>query len=265
MPNNPDEHFPDFDPIFDYRTTCSKEEAVAKLLGFMRGHIRHEYPEDDSDITIEHLTYTHSLGHPLDLQLSILKEAALSRLSDAITAKSPEDVLNELTEAVVKCDELSNKAGGFLCRIDAELAKGEASALQIDSDATEKVGETQITISSLDLWAREKYGIYILTDALTINKPEQQELSSAAQKSLVGNKHPAKKQPKLQAQQDAILNEIVKLKYDPKSLPKFMSNKPGVKSEVNHILNGKGLFTGKTVFDKAWERLRKYGDIADMK
>ena len=57
-------------------------------------------------------------------------------------------------------------------------------------------------------------------------------------------------------QENAILKEIVSLGYDPLSLP-MPSKEGGVKHEVCSILDGRGLFTGTTVFEKAWRRLRK--------
>lgn len=52
---------------------------------------------------------------------------------------------------------------------------------------------------------------------------------------------------------------------DPLRLPKNPAGKQGVKTEVRKALNGNPLFAGKTVFNKAWERLRKFGDIVIAK
>lgn len=265
MPNNPDKHYPYVNSIIDLRPSCTKEDAVAKLLGFMKGHIRHDYPEDDNDITIEHLTYTYSLGHPLDIQLSLLKNAALSRFSDAIEAKAPEDVLNQLADVIHECDEISNKAGAYLCGIEDELAKGESSELRIDQATSDSSGEVYITLRSLDQWAREKYGISILSDTLTTNTPKQQELSQATNKNPIANKQLLDKKPKLREQEKTILDEIKKLKYDPESLPRNKAGKPGVKFEVRNSLKENKLFKGARVFDKAWERLRESDEIANVK
>lgn len=58
----------------------------------------------------------------------------------------------------------------------------------------------------------------------------------------------------LKRQEKAILNEIAKLGYDPLNLPPY-TREGGVKKKVLAILNGKGLFTGSTVFKHAWDRL----------
>lgn len=59
-------------------------------------------------------------------------------------------------------------------------------------------------------------------------------------------------------QEDEILRVIRDLKHDPKQLPKNQPGKPGVKADVRVQL----AFSTK-VFDKAWERLRADGSIAD--
>ena len=63
------------------------------------------------------------------------------------------------------------------------------------------------------------------------------------------------------AQDAAILREIKKQGYDPLALPKNSPGKSGVKAAVRTALAKNPLFTSKTVFDKAWERLTTSADI----
>jgi len=63
------------------------------------------------------------------------------------------------------------------------------------------------------------------------------------------------------AQDDAILCEIKKQGYDPLALPKNPPGKSGVKAAIREALFKNRLFTGQTVFKKAWERLTASGDI----
>lgn len=65
------------------------------------------------------------------------------------------------------------------------------------------------------------------------------------------------------AQELAILEAIRQAGHDPKHLPKNEPGKPGIKAQVSEALKGNPAFTGPTVFDKAWERMRRTGDIAD--
>ncbi len=73
---------------------------------------------------------------------------------------------------------------------------------------------------------------------------------------------PAKPLQRTAAQDSAILCEIKKLGFNPMSLAKNPSGKPGVKAAVRAALLQSPLFTGRTVFDKAWERLTAHADIA---
>ena len=72
------------------------------------------------------------------------------------------------------------------------------------------------------------------------------------------------RQPSTPAQREsAILAKIVELGHDPKNIPKAESGKAGVKSTVKKSLGSRGIWSGSTVFDKAWEKLRANCDVAD--
>jgi hypothetical protein len=73
-----------------------------------------------------------------------------------------------------------------------------------------------------------------------------------------------KSKPKMEQQKDIILDEIIKLGYDPKCLPKN-DGKPGVKSKVRDFLSSNSLFKGSKIFDRAWDDLRKAKRIANVK
>lgn len=66
---------------------------------------------------------------------------------------------------------------------------------------------------------------------------------------------------RLQAQDLAILTCLKDAGYDPKALPKNNPGKPGVKAETYATIGRKGMWAGRTVFKKAWERLTANGDI----
>ena len=68
----------------------------------------------------------------------------------------------------------------------------------------------------------------------------------------------ARSKPDQQYQEEEIIRVIRNIGHDPRQLPKNSPGKPGVKAEVREKLS----FSTK-VFDKAWERLRAAGDIAD--
>ncbi|WP_254616950.1 hypothetical protein [Burkholderia cepacia] len=83
----------------------------------------------------------------------------------------------------------------------------------------------------------------------------------AARIHVIEPEHPLSKPPLQQQHQESeILRKIRDLGVDPKNLPKQKPGKPGIKSAVRTKLP----FSEK-VFDLAWERLRKNGEIADTK
>lgn len=64
-----------------------------------------------------------------------------------------------------------------------------------------------------------------------------------------------------QLQEDLILNCLKGMKIDPLNFPKNQAGKKGFKSDARMELQRHKLFVGATIFDKAWERLRKNGSI----
>lgn len=67
-----------------------------------------------------------------------------------------------------------------------------------------------------------------------------------------------------QAQEQAIMRLIRDEGHDPLKLPKNKPGKPGIKAKVRKALQFDPIFTGETVFEKAWERLRNGQEIADQ-
>lgn len=72
---------------------------------------------------------------------------------------------------------------------------------------------------------------------------------------------PEKPLQRTAAQDAAILNEMEKQGFNPLALPKNPDGRPGVKAAIRTALLKHPLFTGSTVFDKAWERLAARADI----
>ena len=66
-------------------------------------------------------------------------------------------------------------------------------------------------------------------------------------------------------QNDAIITWLKSNSYDPEKLPVPSNGKPGVKKDCHDYLctNIKELFSSKSVFNTAWERLRKNAKIKD--
>lgn len=239
----------------DLRTCCTRDDAISIILGL--GHWRLLPPrEDATDEEIENTDYlTFCLAEYLHEELDILQNkydvARCENLSEVDIAEKLA-ALNKFKEVITKAKEYS------FC-FDDEIAKGESSVIRIHPSSG-LGSNTLYTIRSVELWARHKqYGMFA-QDSLIENNPQHQELPPADNKTEVITK----KQPKLLAQEEVILNELRCLGYDPTNLPVTNgSREGGAKRAVRIALEKNKLFTSSRVFDKAWQRLRDYKKIID--
>ena len=94
-------------------------------------------------------------------------------------------------------------------------------------------------------------------------EPAAQQPKPAAVEAFPAQAQAAKPLQRSSAQDAMILTAIRKAGHNPLALPVNEPGKAGVKAEIRNALRNEKLLTGSTVFDKAWERLRKQGDIAD--
>ena len=244
--------YPITDSIIEFKTSCTIDDAVAKLLGWLKGPIYISSIRVDQPITLEHLENLDSLVFSITDHLESLRDEAIYKYDDAISADAPEDVRSSLLEAYGNTLSLIERANLFIIDINEELNKKDSSSLTIDSTSNVDDDKIRITIKSLDQWAKKKYGIAVLEDGVL------PVLNSSKQKTPKSADKPFQRQ-----QERAILEMIGKLGEDPKNLPKNPPGKPGIKAKVRKTLINETLFAGSTVFDKAWGRLRDDEDIQD--
>lgn len=149
----------------DWRASCTKEDAVAKLIGWMRGHIHPKVIEvTEQSAYAEQLPYRHCIHVSLQDELEKLREKARHELLDAMAASDKFDEFYEQYDAVERYDELIKLVAFYLVEITDEIAKGRDSLLRVDQQATDSTGVTHFTLKSVDQWARETYDIPILED-----------------------------------------------------------------------------------------------------
>lgn len=157
------------DEIFiDFSTSCTRDVAVAKLLGWMQGPIRRKVINVTEDgISEDQLPYLHSMDEPLKDQLLELREAAQQKLYEAFEAddelKTAESkkVFSDAADEVDRLSQKIYKAAQYFRDIDDELAKGDDSKLRVDKTATKTLSDPYIALSSLDTWAKEQYKLSI--------------------------------------------------------------------------------------------------------
>ena len=64
------------------------------------------------------------------------------------------------------------------------------------------------------------------------------------------------------AQEKSLIVALVGLHFNPMALPRNTPGKGGVKASVRAKVGSKGIWTGATVFDKAWERMFRQGYLS---
>jgi hypothetical protein len=151
------------DIYIDPKTTCSREEAVAKLLGWLQGTRRRPFTEITlHGISVQQLPELHTLegSTVLDL-LAEHRRATKADYVAAVAAGQPDNVIQEKRSEVVLCDAIIDKAKAYFIDFDDEAAKGAASAFRIDRAATRACRETQYTLKTVDVWTRATYGVSI--------------------------------------------------------------------------------------------------------
>ena len=156
--------------------SCSKDEAVAKMIGWMRHPKRLKYLKT-TQICIhsdyfEHMPTVYG-GSILDLikqQREIARNKLLDIAEESIVCKDESlkdsllDSINTQDDVIKSWDEKLEKAILYLNAIEKELSKGTYSELQTDEDLTQVNGSVHITLISLCDWAIKNYGITLIAE-----------------------------------------------------------------------------------------------------
>nr|WP_315491062.1 hypothetical protein [uncultured Rhodoferax sp.] len=150
----------------DFSTSCTRDVAVAKLLGWMQGPIRRKYIQVNVDgISEDQLPYLPDLNDPIEVQLVELRMVAQQRLYEAFDADetlSTDETRKALGDAAAAVERHTKQiylAAKYFRDIDDELAKQENAQLRIDFIATQSPADPYVTLSSLRIWAKSKYNI----------------------------------------------------------------------------------------------------------
>jgi hypothetical protein len=224
------------------RTSVTIDEAVAILLDRSDGPV--EFVRIDCD------DETDPDGPIFDIREDLTEDLdrLVSELAEAKYDKQPQRVIDEKQATLHQHREIIEKANAYLCIIEDELNKGEHSALHIDTQLSNS-SDTYITMASFSEWAKQ-YGRTVLVGlqkTICTTPPALQSQPNIAAK--------LKPRRKLRDQEDEILAQLNERGYEPATVPKNFSGKPGIKAEIRAALENSSLFEGDTVFDKAWERV----------
>jgi hypothetical protein len=111
------------------------------------------------------------------------------------------------------------------------------------------------------VWFAGLYGLPVEVDhAGPVQREQPDTTETEATEPEQGDLKPV---PRFKAQEQAVLTQIAAMGLNALALPRKPAGEPGVKAEVRRALKAHPLFVGAKIFDKAWERLRASGEIAD--
>ena len=154
--------FPSEQFTLKFKSSCSKDDAVAKLLGWLKGPIHHEVIEiTEHGVSLEQLIHMETLVFSLEKHLSLLRQEAMYRASELVDGGVQKELIDEKLEEVLDIEDLISLAEKYMRDVEDELDKRDLSTLQIDYLATDRAGRVHIKINSLGAWAHKKYGISI--------------------------------------------------------------------------------------------------------
>lgn len=126
-----------------------------------------------------------------------------------------------------------------------------AVVLSLTGSASLAVGETTLPLAHVLQFSPT--GLYV----------DLEEVLRMAEAATEGRSDSAKPVPRQRAQEAIILRAILELGQNPKQLPAQPRGRPGIKSEAWKRVSRNAVFVTRGVFDAAWERLRKSGEVVN--
>lgn len=138
--------------LIDQRTSCTRDEAAAILLGRRTFDPIYQDLNYDADPEEVHQEFMDWLNLSIFSDLIDERESIQIELDDALEEEDKKKI-DAAKFRIMQCDTTIRKAKQALCDIDDELAKGSDSQLRLDKVATEKFNKPCITLSSLKAWA----------------------------------------------------------------------------------------------------------------
>ena len=151
---------PETDVIINIQTSCTRDEAVAKLLGWSRGrYFSRSVQVTGHGIDEVDLAKVAQFEGSVQEQLAAIYEKARSEFIDAAETGESHETLSILEGKVHGCRALVDKAAEYFLDLDDELSSPEM--LRIDRMRTGRDSQIYITLRSLAEWSKHRYGIDI--------------------------------------------------------------------------------------------------------
>lgn len=158
------------DFLLNLSASCTKDQAVLRILGWGRNTIYPKYLHVSEDGTVqEDQQSIYRSAFSLNDFLSDIYRDALATYEDAVPSGASEDEVQQAIESHVprieEAEAFIEKARDHMLDLVEELAKGDRSDLRLDHEATARTGMVHITIRSLDAWSESTYAIKTDSDA----------------------------------------------------------------------------------------------------
>lgn len=152
---------PEDEVIIDVSTSCTEDEAVAKMLGWMQGDRRLSFIKVTNDgIDPAQLPHLYKLPGPIIEFATDERNDARNRFLNACEKNDFESA--EKWEARVEYwDKIGVQTAHYKRAIGDELCRAK-SMLKLDKRMTADTGIPHITLVSLDQWVRTTYGKSII-------------------------------------------------------------------------------------------------------
>lgn len=152
----------DDDFILDLSASCTRDQAVMRLLGWGRDTVYSKKirMSEDGDLDLDS-KHVYAADFSLEEFLGEMYRGAQNAYLRAVPIGASDDEVDEILiqhfPMLDRAERMVKDARRYLIDIVDELAQGPKSGLRLDAERTAKTGTQHITIKSLDEWSEEKY------------------------------------------------------------------------------------------------------------
>lgn len=166
---------PEDEFIPNTRPSCTENEVVARLIGWLKGPLVPRYILVTEDgIPADQLPLLATLDESIDTYLYDIRERARRELLEAAESGTSDEILEKKEGAINEIDALIRKTYAFRLDVADEAAR-EGSTFLIDRRETERTGVVHYTLASVDRWTRKQYGVSILDANALANSGDQEK------------------------------------------------------------------------------------------
>ncbi len=144
--------------IPNLRASYTVDEAVARLIGWLRSPISRKYIQvTEHGVSADQMVHMAKLEWSLDEALNDQRESARAALQAARQRGARASTRAKLVTQLNEAEELIGKARAYRQDL-VDAINRESDVFIVDREETKRSGLTHYTARSLDDWASSKYG-----------------------------------------------------------------------------------------------------------